>query len=155
MVGADPLLANVAGNDEIIGTADDSAALKPFSPCIDAGMPDAGANYPGDLGDSNDDGVVGAAEPFPHDLAVHKRLVDDRAMIDRLETVLDIGALESQESSRGTPPKPSDLNGDGQTNGADLAIVLGAFGTDSPSGDINGDCVVDGADIGIVLGDWT
>jgi hypothetical protein len=155
MVGADPLLANVAGNDEIIGTADDSAALKPFSPCIDAGMPDAGAAYPGDLGDSNDDGVVGAAEPFPHDLAVHKRLVDDRAMIDRLETVLDIGALESQESSRGTPPKPSDLNGDGETNGADLAIVLGAFGTDSPNGDINGDCVVDGADIGIVLGDWT
>ncbi|MBL9149984.1 MAG: hypothetical protein JNM94_14945 [Phycisphaerae bacterium] len=154
MVGQDPAFVRLAGDDELIGTPDDSALLAPFSPCIDAGMPDAGAAYPGDIGDSNDDGVVGAAEPFPHDLAVHKRLVDDRAMIDRLETVLDIGAIESQETSRGTPPKPSDLNGDGQTNGADLAILLGAFGTDGPAGDINGDCIVDGADIGIVLGDW-
>ncbi|MBX3356575.1 MAG: lytic polysaccharide monooxygenase [Phycisphaeraceae bacterium] len=47
---------------------------------------------------------------------------------------------------------PADLNNDGSINGADLAIVLGAWNT--PSGDLNGDGVTDGADIAVVLGSW-
>ncbi|MBX3356016.1 MAG: hypothetical protein KF724_10005 [Phycisphaeraceae bacterium] len=48
---------------------------------------------------------------------------------------------------------PADLNNDGFVNGADLAIILGAWGTTGP-GDLNNDGVVNGADIAIVLGAW-
>jgi len=53
-------------------------------------------------------------------------------------------------------PQPcpmGDLNGDCLVNGADLAIVLGAWGT--PGGDLTGDNNTDGADIAIVLGNWS
>lgn len=49
---------------------------------------------------------------------------------------------------------PGDLNGDGLVNGADLAIVLGQWGT-SGSADIDGNGTVDGADVAIVLGFWS
>jgi len=51
-------------------------------------------------------------------------------------------------------PAIADLNGDGLVNGADLSILLGAFGGPGP-GDLNGDGVVDGADLAILLGAWT
>ncbi|MCA9285409.1 MAG: hypothetical protein KDA22_09355, partial [Phycisphaerales bacterium] len=51
-------------------------------------------------------------------------------------------------------PPSSDLDGDGLVNGADLGILLGAWGTPGP-GDLNGDGVVDGADLGNLLADWT
>ena len=47
-----------------------------------------------------------------------------------------------------------DLNGDGIVNGADIGLLLGAWGTSGP-GDLNGDGQVDGADIGLMLGAWT
>ncbi|MFO0828551.1 MAG: M12 family metallo-peptidase [Phycisphaerales bacterium] len=48
-----------------------------------------------------------------------------------------------------------DLDGDGHVNGADLAILLGAWGTAGPTGDLNLDGVIDAADLGILLGGWT
>ncbi|NBQ13452.1 MAG: hypothetical protein EBU31_02300 [Proteobacteria bacterium] len=45
-----------------------------------------------------------------------------------------------------------DLNGDGVVTGADLGILLGAWG--SPGADLNADGVTNGADLGILLGDW-
>ncbi|MBX3355427.1 MAG: S8 family serine peptidase [Phycisphaeraceae bacterium] len=53
----------------------------------------------------------------------------------------------------GSPPIPGDLNGDGVVNGADLAILLGAWGTSL--GDLNGDGTTNGADIAILLGNWS
>ena len=50
------------------------------------------------------------------------------------------------------PGCPTDLNGDGVTDGADLGLLLGAWG--SPSGDLNGDGTTDGADLGLLLGAW-
>jgi len=47
-----------------------------------------------------------------------------------------------------------DINGDGTINGADLAAVLGAWGTANPAADLNGDGTVNGADLAIVLGKW-
>lgn len=47
---------------------------------------------------------------------------------------------------------PADLNCDGVVDGADLGILLGAWGT--PDGDLNGDGETDGADLGILLGAW-
>ncbi|MBX3356259.1 MAG: lamin tail domain-containing protein [Phycisphaeraceae bacterium] len=58
------------------------------------------------------------------------------------------------------PSTPGDANGDGVVNGADIAIVLGNWGScpgGAPgcAGDLNGDGVVDGADIAFVLGNWS
>jgi len=49
-------------------------------------------------------------------------------------------------------PCPSDLNGDGVVDGADLGALLSAWGT--AEGDLNGDGIVDGADLGILLSNW-
>ncbi|MBC02822.1 MAG: hypothetical protein CMJ34_05910 [Phycisphaerae bacterium] len=49
---------------------------------------------------------------------------------------------------------PGDLNGDGIVDGADLGLLLGAWGTAGP-GDLNGSGIVDGGDLGLLLGAWT
>lgn len=52
-----------------------------------------------------------------------------------------------------------DLDLDGTVDGADLGILLGAWGDCPPEGfcpaDFNGDGVVDGADLGLLLAEWT
>jgi hypothetical protein len=53
-----------------------------------------------------------------------------------------------------TAPGLADLNGDGFVNGADLALILGAWGGVGVA-DITCDGTVDGADLAIVLGAWT
>ncbi|MBX3356617.1 MAG: hypothetical protein KF724_13045 [Phycisphaeraceae bacterium] len=54
---------------------------------------------------------------------------------------------------------PGDLNNDGVVNGADLALLLGAWGLCGGDpccvADLNGDGIVSGADIAILLGNWT
>ena len=47
-----------------------------------------------------------------------------------------------------------DLNGDGVVNGADLGILLAAWGSKGGIADLNGDGVVDGADLGMLLANW-
>jgi hypothetical protein len=49
-------------------------------------------------------------------------------------------------------PCPSDLDGDGEVNAADLAILLGAWGTGSA--DLSGDGNTDAADLAVLLGAW-
>ncbi|MFG0275365.1 MAG: endonuclease [Phycisphaerales bacterium] len=49
---------------------------------------------------------------------------------------------------------PSDLNGDTIVDGADLGVLLGAWGAGPSPADLNGDGVVDGADLGLLLGSW-
>jgi hypothetical protein len=49
---------------------------------------------------------------------------------------------------------PSDLDGDGDVDGGDLAILLGAWGSAGPLGDLNDDNTVDAADLAILLGAW-
>ncbi len=53
---------------------------------------------------------------------------------------------------------PGDFGGDGVVDGADLAILLGAWGACPPKGgceaDLNLDGEVDGADLAILLGNW-
>lgn len=53
------------------------------------------------------------------------------------------------------PDVLGDLDGDGFVNGADLAILLGNWGTSDPLADLNEDGVVDGADLAMLLGEWT
>lgn len=49
---------------------------------------------------------------------------------------------------------PEDVNDDGVIDGADLGLLLGAWGTSNPDADVNGDGFVNGADLGLVLGAW-
>jgi hypothetical protein len=55
-----------------------------------------------------------------------------------------------------TPTNASlaDLTGDGSVNGADLAILLAAWGASGSPADLNGDSAVDGADLAILLSVW-
>jgi len=50
------------------------------------------------------------------------------------------------------PANPADLNHDGVVDGADLGILLGAWGT--AGGDINADGATDGSDLGLLLAAW-
>ena len=45
-----------------------------------------------------------------------------------------------------------DLDGNGQVDGADLAVLLGGWG--GPSGDLDGSGTTDGADLAVLLGAW-
>ena len=47
-----------------------------------------------------------------------------------------------------------DLNGDTIVDGADLGLLLGAWGNGPGPADLNGDGNVDGADLGLLLGAW-
>ncbi len=51
-------------------------------------------------------------------------------------------------------PCEADLNGDGTVNGADLGVLLSAWGQSDVPADINGDDDVNGADLGILLAAW-
>jgi len=51
----------------------------------------------------------------------------------------------------------ADINGDGGVDGADLAMLLGAWGAcvdECCAADLNNDLVVDGADLALLLGAW-
>lgn len=51
---------------------------------------------------------------------------------------------------------PGDFNGDGLVNGADLGLLLGAWGRCTGCvEDMNGDGFVTGADLGLLLGAWS
>lgn len=47
----------------------------------------------------------------------------------------------------------ADLNADGMVDGADLGVLLGAWGGSGPS-DINADSIANGADLGLLLSAW-
>ena len=52
------------------------------------------------------------------------------------------------------PVVTPDLNGDGVVNGADLAVLLSAWGTESETADLSGDGAVDGVDLALMLAAW-
>lgn len=58
---------------------------------------------------------------------------------------------------RNPPQVPGDLNDDGVVNGADLGLMLGAWGAPVafPAADLHQDGIVDGADLGLLLAAWT
>lgn len=49
---------------------------------------------------------------------------------------------------------PADLTCDGTVDGADLGVLLDAWGSSGP-GDLDGSGEVDGADLGLLLGEWS
>lgn len=59
-------------------------------------------------------------------------------------------AFNIMGTPEGAPPCVADLNGDGLRDGADLALMLGAWG--GAGGDVDGDGLTDGADLALLLG---
>ena len=81
-------------------------------------------------------------------------LVDDRATGDTGIgfPCVDMGAYEFQIETCA-----ADISGDGTIGPADLAVILGNWGTvppNDPIADLNDDGVVSPADLAIVLGNW-
>lgn len=74
-----------------------------------------------------------------------------------LPALLVVAAMDSTPAHAGVDCSilcPADLNDDDVVDGADLGILLGAWGTADPCADLSGDGVVGGADLGILLGAW-
>ncbi|MBM4111289.1 MAG: hypothetical protein FJ254_08050 [Phycisphaerae bacterium] len=70
-----------------------------------------------------------------------------------------VGAMQSAEIDGFSDVTPvgisGDLDGNGSVDGADLGILLSAFGTAEPSADLDGNGSVDGGDLGALLAAWT
>ncbi|MDA0802466.1 MAG: M14 family zinc carboxypeptidase [Planctomycetota bacterium] len=69
-------------------------------------------------------------------------------------SIVEAAIDDFQVSISGCPSSEGDLNGDGSVNGADLALLLGAWGN-SAAGDLDGNGSTDGADLALLLGAWT
>jgi hypothetical protein len=50
---------------------------------------------------------------------------------------------------------PADIDNNGKVDGADLTLLLNAWGTASGTADITRDGTVDGADLAILLDAWS
>ncbi|MBL9121399.1 MAG: dockerin type I repeat-containing protein [Phycisphaerae bacterium] len=53
------------------------------------------------------------------------------------------------------PDSAADITGDGIVNGADLAALLGFWGSSNAAGDLNGDGTVDARDLAMLLAAWS
>ena len=63
--------------------------------------------------------------------------------------------IPSSRFTRGGTVNRFDLTLDGRVNGADLGVLLGAWGTADALSDLDGNGSVNGADLGALLGAWT
>lgn len=130
--GNDPAFLDPMGPDLTRGTADDNYRLKVTSNAID----NASANWL-------------PMGQYPTDLDGADRFVDDPASVNAgigAVSYLDRGCFEFQPALC-----DSDLNADGKTDGADLAILLGAWGGNGAA-DLDNSGLVDAADLAIMLG---
>ena len=69
------------------------------------------------------------------------------------ETLTNNGSVDDPNNLIQIVQCPADLTGDGQVDGADLGLLLGAWGGPGAS-DLTGDGNTDGADLGLLLGAW-
>lgn len=67
----------------------------------------------------------------------------------------DVYSIDNVLFLVGAPPSscPADLTGDGTVDGADLGVLLAAWGGGGPA-DLDGSGAVDGADLGELLASW-
>lgn len=69
----------------------------------------------------------------------------------------DYGVIFMADNMNVTPKAApaGDLNGDLKVDAADLAVLLGAWGTNNAAADLNHDTIVNAADLALLLGAWT
>ena len=100
-------------------------------------------------------------ESFPAPIAASCSLPVDMDNDGDLDLIfvdeLDDSMIVMSNGGNNTPDPPGDLNGDGFVNGADLGLMLVAWGPCSRDcrADLDQNGFVDGADLGLMLIDWT
>lgn len=101
-------------------------------------------------------GIGSAAVPAMSTAEPTWPILDPGASLElELAFVLGSGQRASLGATVGLRGQSSaDLNLDGVVNGADLGLLLAAWGR-CGHGDLNHDGVIDGADLGVVLASWT
>lgn len=115
---------------------------------------------PSKLGDADQDGDIDATDraklcaslgPVVHVGALGTEMLDFDGNFAINQA--DVMAFRSSYLAAGL--KWSDLNGDVLIDAADLAILLGSWGSSDCLRDLDGDGVVGAADLSILLGDWS
>ena len=102
----------------------------------------------------DDDGCTGAA-PYTSTLTVNVNAGQPVYIAVGGYDATQTGPFNVEIVAPTAPPCPADLNGDGAVNGADLGLMLGAWGAcPGCAADLNADGVVNGADLGLLLGSW-
>jgi hypothetical protein len=135
--GSNPNFILPYGTDGVRGNDDDDYHLAADSPLLDAS------------------GVVINAAGIGPDLDGNDRTVDLPDVVNTGANVIpgvnyaDRGCYEMP-----SPPCVGDLNLDGTVDAADLAILLGAWGTSGGAADLDASGSVTGADLAILLGAW-
>ena len=111
------------------------------------------------IGDINQDSVVDDTDMSGFLLAAARDGVDITGDCDGDGTVdfveIFYGAPDANFDGvpdNCSPSCPADLDHSGTVNGADLAMLLGSWGTSG--GDLNGDGLTGGADLALLLGSW-
>ncbi len=107
----------------------------------------------------NDPQIIGGAWPgglVPGiTFATHDAVIREGEALNIFTFGFFKGTLNGlQVTMVGTVPD-TDLNDDGVVNGADLGLLLSAWGEGKSPADFNLDGTVDGADLGILLAEWT
>ncbi|MFO0872365.1 MAG: M12 family metallo-peptidase [Phycisphaerales bacterium] len=125
------------------GTGSLLVACSPACPDADGdGVCDSADNCPGtpnaNQADSDGDGVGDACDNCPNTPNANQADSDGDGIGDACEPA----------------PCPADLNANGIVDGADLGVLLGAWGTNNAAADLDHNGVVDGADLGLMLGAW-
>ena len=71
-------------------------------------------------------------------------------------SIVEAGVDDVRIERVGCAYAPGDLDRDGRVNGADLGMLLSAWGpANGSAADINGDGSVNGSDLGVLLSGWT
>lgn len=109
-------------------------------PAPDAAVPSAGA-------------YLIQMEMYSTDPAVMASLPFGLVLGNEVEAEVLDAAVEAAEALLATAQCPADLTADGVINGADLGMLLSAWGQGGPA-DLNGDGIVNGADLGTLLSAW-
>ncbi len=121
---------------------------RPVDPAIDAGTllgaayEEVVAAYDGAAGGT---GVDLAAVGLASARYVRIRVAADAASVPEIDAVVAV-----------RPMRAGDVDGDGDVDGADLGVLLGAWGPADAgaAADLDRDGDIDGADLGLLLGDW-
>lgn len=146
--GGLPTMAYVDAGPYQVGAGSEPAdPARPVNPAVTA-LSLLGTDYPGVV-DAYNGGCGGTRIDLAEVGLSMARFVRVRAAVDAPQ-VPEVDALVAVRHEFAA----ADLNGDGWVDGADLGMLLGAWGSVSPA-DLNGDGTVDGADLGALLGAWS